>query len=416
MKVGIVGSGIGGLAAAHFLNREGCEITLFEKLDRIGMDAHRLSIEMDGQQYFGDVPSRMFNRLQWPELLSLYEEIGVEYRAVDPTQSFSRIGNPTYLTLDVANRPQLGLSLLTDKRLRKIASDTKRFREQGARDLRSNELDNSFADYLNANNYSVEFVREFLFPTLSSTVLTCSYETLEKFPAKLVLAALSRLFESPELLRTKNGTADVVHRLTKGIAKVLTGTEVKSFAQVDEKVLVKHSKGTEQFDHLIVAVQANHVAKVFDSISERESAVLGGFRYENVDVVVHTDEKLAPPDRKGWGTFNMVLLDHGAAMCTVWMNRFHDEWGLASPVFQTINPLIAPSPSTVLASTSLQRAVVSSETFELWHQLSEMHEEPGRRIWLAGSYAVKGLPLLETGVRSAKQIAHQILATAPQCQ
>ena len=349
MKVAVVGSGIGGLAAAHFLNREGCEVTLLEKLDRVGMDAHRLSFEMDGQQYFGDVPSRMFNPLQWPELFSLYEEIGVEYRAVDPTQSFSKIGQPTYLTLDIANRPKLGLNLLTDGRLRKIAADTKRLREEGTRDLSSDAIEEcSFVDYLNANNYSLEFVREFLFPTLSSTVLTCSYETLEKFPAKTVLAALNRLFDSPELLRTKHGTADVVKRLTKGIANVLTSTEVESFAQTDEGVLVKHSGGTEKFDHLIVAVQANHVAKLYDSINEHESAVLGGFQYENVDVVVHTDEKLMSPDRKRWGTFNMVLSGHDAAMCNVWMNRFHDDWGLDSPLFQTIKPLVEPAPSTVL--------------------------------------------------------------------
>ena len=104
------------------------------------------------------------------------------------------------------------------------------------------------------------------------------------------------------------------------------------------------------------------------------------------------------------------------AMCNVWMNRFHDEWQLDTPVFQTIKPVVHPAPPTVLQSASLQRAVVSNQTPELWSQLAELHEEPSRRIWFAGSYAVEGLPLLETGVRSAKQIAQRIQRTAPQCQ
>ena len=420
MKVGIIGSGIGGLAAAHFLQRQGCQVTLFEKLDRVGMDAHRLTFEMNGQNYIGDVPSRMFNELQWPELLSLYNEIGVEHRAVDPTQSFSRIGQPTYLTLDVANRPQLGLNLLTDRRLRKIASDAKRFQKQGAQDLIDGEIDEcSFAEYLDTNKYSFEFVREFLFPTLSSTVLTCSHKALDNFPARIILAALKRLFDSPKLLRTQHGTADVVQRLTKNVARISTNTTIVSFTQVGDQTSVKHTGGTEFFDHLIVAVQANHVANLFDSISQRELRVLDGFQYENVEVVIHTDETLMPTDRKHWSTFNMVLPgpeNRDEAMCNVWMNRFHDEWQLDTPVFQTIKPVVDPAPPTVLQSASLQRAVVSNQTPELWSQLAELHEEPSRRIWFAGSYAVEGLPLLETGVRSAKQIAQRIQRTAPQCQ
>ena len=147
--------------------------------------------------------------------------------------------------------------------------------------------------------------------------------------------------------------------------------------------------------------------------------MLGGFQYENVEVVIHTDESLMPTDRKRWATFNMVLPgpeNRDEATCNVWMNRFHDEWQLDTPVFQTIKPVVDPAPPTVLQSASLQRAVVSNQTPELWSQLAELHEEPSRRIWFAGSYAVEGLPLLETGVRSAKQIAQRIQRTAPQCQ
>ena len=90
------------------------------------------------------------------------------------------------------------------------------------------------------------------------------------------------------------------------------------------------------------------------------------------------------------------------------MNRFHDGWNLQSPVFQTINPLVQPQKESVLARISLQRPVVSQHTYQLWEQLAQIQNAPGRRIWFAGSYASEGLPLLETGVRSAKQIALRI--------
>ena len=412
MKVGIIGSGIGGLAAAYFLNQQGQQVTLLEKLPDIGMDAHRISLDLEGQQIEGDVPSRMFNELQWPELCSLYKEIGVESVPVDPTQSFSRVDQSVYLKLDIANRPRLALNMLKDRRLRAIATDIERLQKQGTGDLMNDHLrELSLGEYLRNNNYSFEFVQEFLYPTLSSTVFTCSYQALDNYPSAIALATLKRLFDSPKLLRTKFGTSDVVQRLTKGIKEIRTSTKVESFTEQGEEVFVRHSYGTERFDHLIVATQANHIEGMYDAISEVERLTLQGFQNENVDVIVHTDRALLPKAKKHWSTFNMILAkpdEPAAAMCSVWMNRFHDGWNLQSPVFQTINPLVQPQKESVLARISLQRPVVSQHTYQLWEQLAQIQNAPGRRIWFAGSYASEGLPLLETGVRSAKQIALRI--------
>lgn len=250
-----------------------------------------------------------------------------------------------------------------------------------------------------------------MYPTLSSTVFTCSYQALDNYPSAIALATLKRLFDSPKLLRTKFGTSDVVQRLTKGIKEIRTSTKVESFTEQGEEVFVRHSYGTERFDHLIVATQANHIEGMYDAISEVERLTLQGFQYENVDVIVHTDRALLPKAKKHWSTFNMILAkpdEPAAAMCSVWMNRFHDGWNLQSPVFQTINPLVQPQKESVLARISLQRPVVSQHTYQLWEQLAQIQNAPGRRIWFAGSYASEGLPLLETGVRSAKQIALRI--------
>ena len=113
MKIAIVGSGIAGLTTAYRLHQAGQQVAVFEKEIALGMDAHSQLIQAQGQSYRADVPSRMFNRLQWPSLMRLYRELGVTCKPVTPTQSFSWVDGSTYLKLSKANRPwQLAKSIL----------------------------------------------------------------------------------------------------------------------------------------------------------------------------------------------------------------------------------------------------------------------------------------------------------------
>ena len=40
-------------------------------------------------------------------------------------------------------------------------------------------------------------------------------------------------------------------------------------------------------------------------------------------------------------------------------------------------------------------------------QLQALHAQPGRRLWFCGSYAQAGIPLLESAVRSADDVAQR---------
>ena len=146
MKIGIVGSGIAGLAAAWFLRRSpgfDCEVTVFEHQAQIGMDAHSIPLRLpavkssgsnSGHEVRGDVPSRMFNSLLWPRLFQMYQELGVEFESVDASQSFCR-GRDNYLNLDVANRPQQFAAMMLSGRSRRLLKEAQRFKRMGQEDL-----------------------------------------------------------------------------------------------------------------------------------------------------------------------------------------------------------------------------------------------------------------------------------------
>lgn len=419
MKIGIIGSGIAGLVAAYQLERQGHQVTVFEKQPATGMAAHEVAVEIEGKLVRGDVPSRMFNQLQWPGLLALYREVGVEIEPVSPTQSFSRWNGETYLTLDVAYRPQSRLRTVLSRRGRRILNDSQRLFANGPVDL-SNGIDPTlgFADYLDQHDYSNEFKYEFIYPTLSSTVCTCSYQSLDRYPAVILLSILRNLTAAgtppdnrPLLWKTKHGTSDVVSRLLANVDDVRLSTQVISVNRDEGGVMVSHRERnvqdaprTTRFDHVVIATQANAVAGLVADLSASEREMLGCFHYETTFVAVHTDATMMPVQNKHWATFNQLVCEYDGqlrrAMCSVLMNRFHRDWDVSQPIFQTINPLGDINADRLIATATLQRPVINRDSYRGWQLRDELHRQVDRRLWYCGSYASPGVPLLESGVQS----------------
>lgn len=417
MKIGIIGTGIAGLSAAWLFNRAGHRLTLFEKNHTLGMDAHSMTSEQDGVALRTDVPPRIFNVTQWPNLLNLYREVGVVFEPVDPSQSFSLFGKPNFLNVDVAYKPRLTGGLDITENLNQIMNDIARLAFGASQDL-ADGLSNqtTLADYLQSKAYSQDFIYGFLYPTLSSTVCTCSYQSIDAYPAPVILKALLNLFGEQPLLRTKYGTQDVVVRLSRGIDDIRYRTGVCSVNSTPTGVRVETTQGqAETFDHLIVATQANQALDLLSSPSEAEYKMLSAFSYDDVPIFVHQDPGLMPAKNEDWLHINLIIAqDRRSSMCSVLMNRFNPDWQIDQPIIQTINPLFEPRPDTTISQYNLQRPVVNVQSLAGLDLLEHLHQQPDRRIWFCGSYAAEGVPLLESAVLSSLRVANRLLVPLPE--
>ncbi len=418
MKIAIIGSGIAGLTAAYQL-APNHDVTVIERLDRPGMDAHRTAIDLDGQTVFADVPSRMFNQAGWPTLANLYRTLGVETESVDPTQSFStrhEDGNiETFLKYSVAQHPMAALKqILSSPTISRIQVDASRLKKRGRTALRNGEAGNrdnfvSFSEYLRQGSFRREFIYQYLYPTLSSTICTCSFDALDNYPADVLLSCLTDLNSEHELMRTTHGTGDVVEHLLERVGTIRTGETVTQIKRNMGNVQVATNAGSEFFDHVIVATQANTAANLLSNATKQELAMLASIKYGNIEIAVHTDPSLMPERRKDRSTFNMINnAEHTAAMCTVWLNRFHSNWAIDSEVFQTIGPVREIDPACLLARLQLQRPVVTKRTAPALELLEQIQTDADCRVWFCGSWADYGVPLLETGVTSANRVAARI--------
>jgi predicted NAD/FAD-binding protein len=157
----------------------------------------------------------------------------------------------------------------------------------------------------------------------------------------------------------------------------------------------------------VIAAQANHALRML-ACTQQERDALGSFTYQPSTVLMHSDARLAPPNRALWGPVNFILA-RGAEMpmATIWMNTVHKSFG-GEDIFQTWNPVIEPDPARVLSRVAVERPVVNEESVLGIAKLQALHAMPGRRIWFAGAYASPGVPLLESAVTSGLAVAGKI--------
>jgi predicted NAD/FAD-binding protein len=354
-----------------------------------------------------DVPLRVFEPGYYHTLVELYGEIEVATQPVDYTASFRQIGRPG--VLQYANRwagrtsiPSLtDRGLLADEKPAFVRDFTRFFLDSARRRVPHSSLGTYLADA----GYTPEFVDIFLLPTLAS-ICTCSYESILAYPAPVIAEYMATPFTG--LRRVLNGTQDVVERLARDVHARYLETAVVAVRRTHDGALVETAGAARAYDAVVLATPADAALRLLADATAGEREALESFRYERSRVVVHGDPALMPPDRADWATVNFAIApDRAEAMATIWMNAAQPSLGEAD-VFQTWNPLIEADPATVVTDVQFDRSVVDARSERGIALLERLHRQPGRRVWICGSYAASGIPLQESAARSARRIAEAL--------
>ncbi len=75
-------------------------------------------------------------------------------------------------------------------------------------------------------------------------------------------------------------------------------------------------------------------------------------------------------------------------------------------VFQTLNPLVAPHPDSVISECWADRPIMNLDSLSAFETIAQSQGQGG--VYICGSYSVYGMPLLEGAVESAVSVCKQL--------
>ncbi|WP_216938454.1 MULTISPECIES: FAD-dependent oxidoreductase [unclassified Acinetobacter] len=416
LDIAVIGSGMAGLATARILQDAGHHITIFEALPGRGMDSH--SLEFEGGLI--DAPLRVMNPYLWKNILSLATHLGIKTYPVrtymacswlfeDKTETWlttsrSRIGNIPIIN-NRKGLQQYGWRLVKGLLQLKVAL-TKFFK--------SKNQDISLAEFINRNNIEEVFWHGAVMPVLY-TICTCNPKTIGEWPAKPLLIFLRQLTDGDALLRLQGGTPALVDKLIEGI-HIEDGSAITLVQEQGDQVKVENAAGySKLFDRVIVATPTPKIEQFLDPVQfASEIELLKKFKFEQGELVIHTDASVMPPKRKDWAVLSYMMdRKFTRQQFTVWLNSIEPSLVGKSAVFQTWRPVTDIDPKKVIKSVMLTRAVVDANTVALNKELQQRHLEANRKVFFCGSWSCDGLPILESAVTSAMKIAEIFGAPLP---
>ena len=313
MKIAIIGSGISGLTASYLLNRKH-DIVLFEKNDYIGGHTHTHEIEHDNKVWHVDSGFIVYNEHTYPNFIKLLDKLGVERQL---TRMGFSVKSPSK-NLEYAGHSLNGLfaqrsNLLRPSFLRMLLS-MGRFNKEARQDLPRLDKNTSLGDYLSLNNYSSEFVHNFILP-IGAAIWSTPSANMLNIPAIFFIRffenhGLLQIIDRPKWWVIKGGSNQYVKKITQDFRnKIRISTPVNVIDRKENSVFIRFGLDNqeEEFDAVVIATHSNQAIKLLKKPTEKEKEILSLLPYQPNDAVLHYDDSILPTRKTAWSSWNYLL-------------------------------------------------------------------------------------------------------------
>jgi predicted NAD/FAD-binding protein len=413
-RIAVIGAGIAGLASAYLLSRAH-RVTLFEAADYLGGHTHTVDVELDGTRHPVDTGFLVFNDRTYPNLIALFDELGVAAHRSDMSFSVSLDGGRlewagTNLNTVFAQRRNLFspsfLGMLRDI-LRFNASAHSHLEQVSASRCSVGEL-------LAEGGYGMPFQRHYLLP-MAAAIWSSAANDILRFPAATFLRfclnhALLQVNQRPPWKTVVGGAREYVRRITATLDDVRTREPVRSVRRRDDGtgvIVMTDAAGQEHFDAIVLATHAPTSLRLLTDASDEERTLLGAVRYQRNLAVLHTDRALLPRHRRVWSAWNYIgaRAEHARSpivpVCVSYLLNQLQPLTFRTPVIVTLNPVDEPEPGTELGRYEYEHPLFDLAAIDAQARLPRI--QGARRTWYAGAWT--GYGFHEDGLKSALRVA-----------
>ena len=314
MLIAIIGAGVSGLTAAHYLQADH-EITIFEAGSHIGGHANTLTVKETGHDVPIDTGFIVFNDWTYPHFQEMVLPLGVEihesdmgFSAKSANSSFEWAGNT--LSSLIFNRDNWW-------RLQsyQILLDMLRFNRQAKRYVASHTKEQwTLAEFLTHYGFSKSFIEYYILP-MGAAIWSSSPTSIREYPAKSFLHffynhGLLNLFKRPQWKTIVGGSQEYVSRLCQPFQKQIhLNTAVQSVYRTTTGVEIETTSNNnrQHFDHVIFACHSDQALALLQKPTELEQDCLSAFPYQLNVATLHNDSSLMPKRKNTWAAWNYYI-------------------------------------------------------------------------------------------------------------
>jgi predicted NAD/FAD-binding protein len=416
MRVAVIGAGISGLGAAFGLNGR-ADVVLYEKDARLGGHAHTRVIDYDDAPMAVDVGFIVFNAHNYPNLVGLFDHLGVQTHESDMSFAVSDPDGFEWSSNGLGGIFAWKRNLARPTFLAMLA-DIVRFSTKARADLDNPHLaSQTIEQYCQGLKLGAGFLKHYLLPMGAAIWSTPEREMLD-YPAQSFL----RFFDNHRLLhakrpkwRTVSGGSHVyVDALRKALrADVRQGDAVVKVDRDAQGATLTTAAGhQDRFDHVVFACHSDEALAILgDRATPQERTALSAVRYGANVGYLHRDPALMPSRRNAWASWNYLRragMAEGTVAVTYWMNVLQ---GLdpARPVFVTLNPPTAPKADLTFASLTYSHPQFDRPALAAQKALKANQGQ--NRTYFAGAWL--GYGFHEDGLRAGLEVALALGGGAP---
>lgn len=406
MRIAVIGSGIAGLASAWLLSREH-DVTLYEANDYLGGHTHTHDIALHDRHYTVDTGFIVYNRAHYPLLTRLFDELGVASQPT--TMSFSVMNEASGLEYNAASLDTFYCQRrnLLSWRFHGMLRDILRFYREAPALLEGNGPGPALGEYLDQHHYGAAFRDEHLVPMASALWSSPATQILD-FPVRYLVQFMAnhqmlQVSGRPQWRVVRGGSSSYVQALRRSWkVNERLNCPVRALRRDGHAVCIESSAGRERFDEAVLACHSDQALALLADADGCERAILGAIPYQANEVVLHTDARLLPRQRKAWAAWNAWLPRDAAQACTVsYCMNVLQSIESPEPFVVTLNRSPAIDPARILRRMHYQHPVYTRATVAA--QARKPQIQGRRHTWFAGAYW--GWGFHEDGMQSAVEVA-----------
>ena len=413
MKIAVIGSGISGLSAAHFLSKK-YKVDLFEKNDHFGGHSHTVEVSPNNSQekISMDLGFIVFNKKNYPNLVNLFEKLEVSYEKSNMSFSVSvKNSNIEYSGSGIsglfANRYNV-FNLNFIKMIKEIFS----FYKTADKIRKESIINQTLGEFLKSKKMSSYFINFHIIPMVSaiwSMPTNLAYE--------MPMLSFINFFQNHGLFKIKNRPQwyTVSGRSKIYVKKILETINGEYFKNYKISNVLRSKNGVRlyygsaneyfEYDKVVFAIHANEVLELINDPTENEKKILKNFQYKKNIAYLHEDDRLMPNSKNVWSSWNSILDkdDIKKSCITYWLNKLQNL-KTSKDYFLTLNPIISIEDNKIIKKVEFTHPFYDIKTINAQKYLSEL--QGVNNSYFCGSYF--GYGFHEDGLNSGIEVSNKL--------